>query len=144
MMLNSLFLISPEVLQRLKACVLPCPHSTYLISTGVIAISTDSHLNNPITPTSSLSTARDITWIKPDVPLKFSKQVELSQYAGLGHGDWTETLGADFCFLLLNNALIPEKLHALHYDFEPSVGALRVFVSEVIVTIIKCQDLASV
>ena len=112
MILKSLFLTSPGVLQRLRACVLPCPHSIYLISTGAIAISTDSHLNNPIIPKSSLSTARDITWIKPDVPLTFPKQVELSQYAGLDRDDWTEGPGADFCFLLFNNALVPEKLHA--------------------------------
>jgi hypothetical protein len=115
-----------------------------LISIGAIAISTDSHLSNPIAPTSSLSTARNIICIKPDVQLKFSEQDELSQHAGLDNGDWTEILSTDFYFLLLNKALIPEKLHALHHDFEPSVAAPRIFVSEVIVTIIKCQDLASV
>ncbi|KAK6430788.1 Glucosamine-6-phosphate isomerase (Glucosamine-6-phosphate deaminase) (GNPDA) (GlcN6P deaminase), partial [Oleoguttula sp. CCFEE 5521] len=98
----------------------------------------------PVWPRPEQSTSgHRVVWISPHVPVLFSCANILQQedHYGCAHAEWIGTLRTEFQLLMFAHPFNPEKLHASHEDFEPSLAVQKSFVVRIDFNIVECLQI---
>nr|POE71804.1 beta-hexosaminidase [Quercus suber] len=100
--------------------------------------------SSPVWPSPAESSFGDmIVWICSDVPFQLHCSKTFDETAGghseCDHNSWTEQIREEFGHLLFDHPLVPEKLHPVHHDFEPSIRSRRETIKDFTLNFIETQ-----